>query len=105
MRCARCGFENAANTKFCGECASPLPRPCPACGFENPSQYKFCGQCAAPLTLHAVSPASKPATAPTSEAQQSEAIHIARQSEAPSADAPPDGERKTVTALFADIKG
>jgi hypothetical protein len=59
MHCPRCGFDNPAGTKFCGECAAPLNTPCPQCGFENPPGFKFCGACATPLTVEDQSPKSQ----------------------------------------------
>src|ERR1700751_4985087 len=74
--------------KFCGQCTAPLALVCPKCRFANPPGFKFCGQCTAPL------PASEPKTAPSVRVGE-----IAADAEAI------EGERKTVTALFADIKG
>jgi hypothetical protein len=88
MRCSNCGFENPAGMKFCGQCTHPLALVCPKCRFENPPGFKFCGQCTAPLS------ASEIKTAP-----------FIRMSESAADLEPIDGERKTVTALFADIKG
>src|SRR5215467_9665378 len=88
MRCAKCGFENPGGMKFCGQCTNPLALVCPKCRFENPPSFKFCGQCTAPLS------ASEIKTAPSIQIGQ------------PAADAEAlDGERKTITALFPDIKG
>jgi double zinc ribbon protein/adenylate/guanylate cyclase family protein len=88
MRCRKCGFENPDGMKFCGQCTTPLALICPKCSFENPPGFKFCGQCAAPLSA--------------AEAKAAPFIRIGE----PGADADStDGERKTVTALFADIKG
>jgi MFS family permease len=56
--------------------------------FENPPGFKFCGQCSAPLS------ASETKTGPS--------IRIG---EAAADTEIVEGERKTVTALFADIKG
>jgi len=76
------------------ECASPFARRCPSCNAENPPAAKFCLECAKPLDhAGAKAPARVPATNPT-----------IRVSEGP-AGASVDGERKTITALFADIKG
>src|SRR5262249_13048329 len=87
MRCSNCGFENPAGMKFCGQCTNPLALICPRCRFENPPGFKFCGQCTTPLS------ASKVA------ADQS--IQIRE----PAADTEAlEGERKTITALFAEIK-
>jgi class 3 adenylate cyclase/predicted ATPase len=49
MHCARCGFENPEEMKFCGQCGASLSRGCPECSFENPLEFVFCGQCGAPL--------------------------------------------------------
>src|ERR1700687_6406343 len=85
MLCSNCGAENPAGLKFCEQCASPFKSRCSQCGFENSPAARFCGECAAPLT---------PATTQSTILPPSAAV----------ADVA-DGERKTVTALFADIKG
>ena len=90
MRCPRCGFENPAGMKFCGQCAT-LRRPrCPQCGFEYPPNFAFCGQCATPLTLRAQMPLSYTL------------IHLAEK--ILHLQAALEGERKQVTVLFADLK-
>jgi class 3 adenylate cyclase/predicted ATPase len=91
MRCEKCGTENPAGKRFCGDCGAPLENRCARCGADNPAEKKFCGDCGAPLAA-----AARPSTARVSDASP-----IRVTSEAPAA----DGERKTVTALFADIKG
>ena len=102
MRCSSCGFENPDGKKFCNECAAPFPRRSVNCGFANPPAAKFCGECAAPLG--AVAPAtsvSAPAKHPApTQPPSSSSLRVVEKS-----GATPDGERKTVTALFADIKG
>ena len=90
MICSRCGVDNPASMKFCGNCAAPLVSICAKCRAENPPQFKFCGQCAAPL-----GPASS-----SGSATESRAARLPADDETQ-----PEGERKTVTALFADIKG
>src|SRR6202521_3427275 len=99
MRCSSCGTENPAGMKFCGNCAAPMKNRCAACGFENPPQFKFCGECGVSLTSasgEAPSQKHPPSNAPPP-------IRIAP--EQPASAELPGGERKTVTALFADIKG
>src|ERR1700675_3506500 len=88
MRCEKCGFENPEGMKFCGQCTNPLALICPKCRLENPLGFKFCGQCSAPLS------ASEVKAAPS-----------IRMGEAAADTGAVEGERKTVTALFADIKG
>jgi class 3 adenylate cyclase/tetratricopeptide (TPR) repeat protein len=74
--------------KFCGRCTNPLALICPKCRFENPPGFKFCGQCTAPLSASEIKAA--PSIRIGEGAVDAEAL---------------EGERKTVTALFADIKG
>jgi len=94
MRCLKCGSENPGGKRFCGDCGAALANKCPQCGVENPPEKKFCGDCGA--TLSAGTLASTVRARPDASA-----IRV-------TSGAPPeslDGERKTVTALFADIKG
>src|SRR6266436_9741676 len=99
MRCSSCDTENPAGMKFCGNCAAPMKNRCAACGFENPPQFKFCGECGVSLTT--ASGTTVPANPGPSNAPPP--IRIAP--EQPASAELPGGERKTVTALFADIKG
>ena len=99
MRCNKCGTESTTNRKFCAACGSPLSTRCPKCGAENASSSAFCEDCGAAL---AVSAAPAVASSPQSA---STAPEIRVTSEQPDASTTIDGERKTVTALFADIKG
>src|SRR5690349_10244044 len=109
MHCPSCEFDSPEGKKFCGECGAPLLRRCPSCGDENPPKFKFCGECGAPLARQSQvaspksqvqspqSPTPKPqppvAYTPTHLAERIRAVHVT------------DGERKTITALFADLKG
>ena len=90
MRCSKCGFDNPGGMKFCGQCTTPLALVCPNCRFENPPGFKFCGQCT--TALGSDSAKLRSSNPPTS----------IREADGPAA---LDGERKTVTALFADIRG
>ena len=92
MRCSKCGAENPDRAKFCVECASPFARRCSSCNAENPQTAKFCLECAKPLEgAGDKSPRVPDAGSPI-------------QVNAGTPDSL-DGERKTVTVLFADIKG
>jgi len=92
MRCSSCGAENPDGQKFCNECAAPFKKRCAKCGYENAHTARFCGECAAPLG----------GTSPIKPSESRPGIRIP--TEQPEA-AALEGERKTVTALFADIKG
>ncbi|MFZ0680031.1 adenylate/guanylate cyclase domain-containing protein, partial [Candidatus Binatus sp.] len=90
MNCAKCGADNREGRKFCAKCAAPLARLCPQCGASNEPGEDFCGECAAPLRQ------------PTAASKKSDDAPI-RVADTPAENL--EGERKTVTALFADIKG
>ena len=83
--------------KFCGKCRTALGLICPNCSFENPAGFDFCGQCATALNAKTGTARSKSSTA-----KPVEAVRVAPESSSPET---LQGERKTVTALFADIKG
>src|SRR5215471_15852424 len=91
MRCSKCGADNREGRKFCTQCGSPLAAKCPRCGAAIEPAEKFCGECGASLgrppaaTGKSDEPRIRIAGTPASENFE--------------------GERKTVTALFADIKG
>jgi class 3 adenylate cyclase/tetratricopeptide (TPR) repeat protein len=82
MRCSKCGTDNAAGSRFCTQCATPLNKPCPECAHENISEAKFCAQCAAPLDV-------------------TELIRV----EAEPRDGSLTGERRHLTVLFCDLVG
>jgi ribosomal protein L40E len=56
MRCPECGFENAAEIKFCSECGTRLTILCRECGARNVPAQKFCGECGARLGSEASAP-------------------------------------------------
>ncbi len=120
MRCPGCGFENPEGMKFCIKCAALLSPRCAVCGFENPLEAVFCGQCATPLTGKAKSKRQR--TKKNTPASKSQALasspqspivytprHLAERIRAEQAAmatrGATGGERKTITALFADLKG
>ncbi len=111
MRCGSCGSDNLDGKAFCGDCGAAMPMRCPKCGAANPAGKKFCGDCAASLSVQGTGAAprssaiGKTASPPVIPSPSTTLrINSARNPESEAA-APLDGERKTVTALFADIKG
>jgi class 3 adenylate cyclase/ribosomal protein L40E len=98
MRCMKCGTNNAADARFCNQCGTSLNRVCPKCAHLNAPEAKFCSQCAVALGGQAAV-SSDVSALPVSPG----GVRIAP--EPPDASTMLDGERKTVTALFADIKG
>jgi class 3 adenylate cyclase/tetratricopeptide (TPR) repeat protein len=94
MKCANCGAENPAGLKFCEQCATPFKKRCTQCGFENSPAARFCGECAVSLD-------AAPLTAASAKQSNDSPIRVA---ETPTPENL-EGERKMVTALFADLKG
>ncbi len=51
--CQKCGKQNPAGTKFCGNCGNKMGSlnmvKCPKCATEMSSQMKFCGNCGAKM--------------------------------------------------------
>lgn len=96
MQCPKCQKENEEDALFCGECGAKLTRSCPSCGRELKPQDKFCTKCGQPLASGAAQVA-RPSPDAYTPKHLADKILNARDSL--------EGERKTITALFADIKG
>src|SRR5271163_4754317 len=97
MRCSKCGTNNPSTNNFCAKCGNALVKHCAKCTAENPPTSDFCGKCGAPLTNGAGA-----AVVTSSPKGSASSVRLAPESSSPEA---LYGERKTVTALFADIKG
>src|SRR5262245_15047552 len=86
MRCPRCGNENPAGQRFCGDCGNELAAGiCGSCGFANPPTQRFCGNCGSPLAAAIVSQ-----TTPIDAGGPLPVITT---------------ERRLVSVLFADLVG
>lgn len=96
MNCAGCGCANRFGAKFCEQCGTSLVRACVHCSSELSPTARFCPECGHPA--EATATASGLAT-PTIYTPQhlTEKILTTRASI--------EGERKLVTALFADVQG
>ncbi len=111
MRCPSCEFENPQGMTFCVRCATLLSPRCPRCGFDNPPGAVFCGKCASPLTAQPQSLVSSfrfqvsGSQPPVSYTPKHLAERVLAEQAAMEARGAADGERKTITALFADLKG
>jgi class 3 adenylate cyclase len=95
MRCASCNHDNPADASFCEECGAKLELICPACKASVSPRARFCRKCRIALA----------ATRPDSRPTRSSESPIRVTADAGSTSEAVDGERKTVTALFAAIKG
>src|SRR5215467_10176248 len=92
MRCTKCGTDNRGSAKFCDKCGAHLSPKCPACGVENRPDAKFCDSCGANLGAAEADSITKSNDARIRIGDQPTGENL-------------EGERKTVTMLFADIKG
>jgi len=95
MRCPSCNHDNSVDASFCDACGAKLESICATCGTTNQPGARFCKKCGTRIATE--SAPAKPAAASTAPKvrvtpEQAEASSL-------------EGERKTVTALFADIKG
>ena len=95
MLCAKCNQDNASDASFCEACGAKLELVCPACKSPVSPGARFCKKCG---TAIGAARADAPATVTPAKSQ----IMVAPDS---AASETIEGERKTVTALFADIKG
>jgi class 3 adenylate cyclase/predicted ATPase len=79
------------------KCGAKVEVGCSSCGTANPADANFCRKCG--KALEAGAPASSPTPAAAAKTPRVEVTPERQTAEGL------DGERKTVTALFADIKG
>ena len=119
MRCSQCQHENRDGAKFCEECGSKLELACLTCGTLLRPNAKFCDNCGTQVRQSETGKGGNgekengagrriPDTSsqpPASYTPNHLAERIRDEQAAMAARGAPDGERKTITALFADIKG
>jgi len=108
MHCTECGFENLAGAKFCEACGARLGRRCPHCGEDASPTAKFCRACGAPLSDADAGPTALDGAAdlaPVHYTPPHLAARILAEQAAMEARGGTGGERKTITALFADMAG
>jgi ribosomal protein L40E len=96
MVCAKCNNDNPADASFCESCGSKLELTCPACKASLSPGARFCKKCGTAISA---------ARAGSVSADLISQPQIKIAADRGSTSEPVDGERKTVTALFADIKG
>ena len=98
MKCPECHTDNADTRKFCRQCGTKLLSLCRKCGYENLPDDKFCGECGNTLEKISKTPPVD-YSAPQSYTPKHLADKILTSRNAI------EGERKTVTILFADVAG
>jgi Double zinc ribbon len=92
MHCPLCRTDNPADASFCEQCGAKLELVCPACKTGLSPGARFCKKCGTAIVATGAMSAKKSNDAPIRVAEKSSSENL-------------EGERKTVTALFADIKG
>jgi len=98
VKCSRCGHENPEEARFCAQCGNQLDKTCPVCSAPVRPDDRFCNNCGNSLT------AQSPTTAERDHTAYAPDEMLTKITEARSEHAM-RGERRTVTMLFADIKG
>src|SRR5713101_6761066 len=97
MLCSKCNYDNPADAQFCMKCGSKVENRCSSCNTVNPADANFCRKCGGSLGAGVL--ASSPSPTAAAKTARVEVTHERQTAEGL------DGERKMVTALFADIKG
>src|SRR3984893_14770022 len=97
MLCAKCNYDHPADALFCMKCGTKVENRFSSCNTVNPADAKFCRKCGG--ALGAGAPVSSLSPAAAAKTPHVEITHERQTAEGL------NGERKTVTALFADIKG
>jgi class 3 adenylate cyclase/predicted ATPase len=102
VECPRCGYENRPGARFCGECATALANvTCSRCGAVVLQGQKFCDACGQRVDQRRSSSGLRRRAVPPGHL----ADRMLAEQAALEARGSRTGERKTITALFADIKG
>src|SRR5919206_2616417 len=91
MECLSCGHENRSQARFCEECGAELVRRCPRCQEQLRPGARFCDACG-----HSLQPPARSVTGSVTPAYLAEKMRRRR---------PAEGERRSVTVLFADAVG
>jgi class 3 adenylate cyclase len=103
MMCTACHIENKVGRKFCAACGQQLSSACSQCSFINDPGDRFCGGCGIALGVHSRADGSTTVVASLSQSPVTYTPpHLAERIRATTFS---EGERKTITALFADLKG
>ena len=92
MKCSSCGRENREGAVFCDGCGGSLAPDCAKCGAQLRVDARFCDSCGAPVQAAAETDVRSVTPAHLARKILEERSRI-------------EGERRTVTVLFADAKG
>ncbi|NVK43571.1 MAG: AAA family ATPase [Oceanospirillaceae bacterium] len=102
MRCESCGRENPESALECVGCGMLLAKICPSCGASLRAVARFCDTCGTPLEAGARTASFR---APIQYTPPHLIQRILSEQPVRASTQPVGGERKIVTALFADLSG
>src|SRR5581483_8126905 len=100
MSCTQCHTQNKTGRHYCASCGQRLPHACPHCTFLNDPDDRFCGGCGVSLASLPQSDLGTKALPSLPDFLDAATAHSPVERRRLTGD-----ERKTVTALFADLKG
>jgi class 3 adenylate cyclase/tetratricopeptide (TPR) repeat protein len=93
VKCSSCGRENREGAVFCDGCGTSLAPDCAKCGAQLRVDARFCDSCGAPVQ----------AGTPDTDVRSVTPDHLVEKILEERSRI--EGERRTVTVLFADAKG
>jgi class 3 adenylate cyclase/tetratricopeptide (TPR) repeat protein len=105
VKCENCGHENPSDARFCSQCGHSLAITCPVCGTVSDATARFCRNCGTALQEDIVPAGAE--QRPSGDQDLSRYLPpelLAKMRSAQEGHAM-QGERRTVTMLFADIQG
>ncbi len=101
MQCLKCQHKNKPSAKYCSHCGTKFEQVCPQCGAQVDPTDRFCSECSTALDTSVTSEPEK--TDSTSGPLSYTPPHLAER--ILSKRTVIEGERRTITVLFADAKG
>jgi class 3 adenylate cyclase/tetratricopeptide (TPR) repeat protein len=102
VKCHNCGHENTPGARFCSQCGNSLSYPCPVCGTIASPEDKFCRNCG---TAFGESAGTTPPRSPTDDLGRYLPEELLDKMRSVREGHSMEGERRTVTMLFADVQG
>ncbi|WP_432470510.1 adenylate/guanylate cyclase domain-containing protein [Amphritea sp. HPY] len=104
MRCESCGVKNQAGAKFCFDCGAELTKSCPNCGQNMQATANFCDACGSKLSerIEIDIPRAE-GLAPIDYTPRHLVERILAEHKDDKTVKGAQGERKVITALFADL--
>jgi class 3 adenylate cyclase len=94
LACSSCNTVNSVWARFCNQCGARLGHPCVQCSHINDNSAKNCSNCLGPLASRDLTASHAFSASALGSDPRNYFVNLENQ-----------GERKVVTALFADIKG